>query len=134
MEARVLNDITIIKSPSTLPKDVSHKETIEYLAQKHNLVILLSFGDEIYDVPEDYNFPLNVRCVHYDYESLDESLHSVQKCLAGFGVGLVSRHKSESAPLPFILTGSILTLPEGTKLNIPETSTISDEIRPPKPY
>lgn len=123
MEARVLNDITIIKSPKTLPSDKSHKESIDSLAANNCLVILLSFGDEKYDVPETYQMPLNVRSVHYDYESMDESLDSVQQCLEGFGVGLVSRHKNQTAPLPFLLTGSILTLPEGTKLNIPDSAS-----------
>ena len=120
MEARVLNDIMIIKSPLSLPKDRSHKDSIEYLVTKYNLVILFSFGDEVYDLPPTYRVPLNVRSVHYDYDTMEESVGSVQKYLEGFGVGFVSRHKSEVAPLPFLLTGSILTLPEGTRLSIPE--------------
>jgi hypothetical protein len=133
---KVLNNILIIKGPSSLPKNCSHKEAIESLASQHKLVILFCFGDDAYDIPPNYILPTNVRTIHYAYETLDQSLDEVKECLKGFGVGIISRHKNELDPLPFILTGSILQVPSDTELSFfsgkeiqltEEESVVADE-------
>lgn len=118
MEARVLNSITIVKGPNSLPKDITHKQSVERLAKLHRLVILISFGDDMYSFPNECQLPPNVRHINYSCETLDSSLDKVRDCLSGFGVGLISRHSVDSDPLPMLLTGSILCVPEGTELSV----------------
>jgi len=110
------NQIIVVSSPDSLPKGESHAVCIDALCRKYQLVILMCFGDEAYQLNRGYILPPNAHLIPYDYETIDASLAQVEKYLEGFGVGLVSRHNVDGRRLPFVFTGSVLKVPEGVDL------------------
>lgn len=86
-----------------------HTDEVNALASKHPLVLLLQFGDQRYNISGP--LPHNVKLIKYDYDTVEESVDEIRNYLSGFGVSVVSRHKRDVDPLPFVLTGSILTVP-----------------------
>jgi len=117
MEDGLLRQIVVVTSPTLLPSGADHATTVAALCRDNQLVLLLHFGDERYNFPENHCLPYNARVVHYDYETLDESLAELESYLSGFGVGMISRHKMNGTHLPFVLGGSILQVPRGVQLS-----------------
>lgn len=116
-------ELLVVPGPGTLPQGLPHEEAIDQLCRDHAFVILLQFGDSQYKLSPSYILPSNAKLVEYDYETLDQTLETLEQYLSGFGVGLVSRHKRDTEPLPFILTGSILKVPSNVTLSFLKTNT-----------
>ena len=104
--------LVIVRSPKDLPAGIPHSQSIQALSRKYTQVLLFSFGDEKYDVAA---LPPNCQLLPYSYDTLDDDLGKLQATLSGFGMGLMSRHK-ELGRLPFILAGSVITVPQGRKV------------------
>lgn len=123
-------ELLVVPGPGTLPTDSSHEEIIDQLCREHSFVLLLKFGDAQYNTSPGYILPPNAKLVEYDYETLDLSVEAIRDYLSGFGVGLVSRHKNEIDPLPFILTGSILKVPPNVNLSFlrPGTKVVPKKV------
>lgn len=120
-------DILIVPGPSFFPENKPHEEIINDLCGKYTFVILLTFGDDEYNIRRGYSLPLNARLVCYDYESLDDSVEKIRSYLASFGVSMFSRHTSSSSrPLPFVMTGSIFQTPPDVRLEILEEYSAAD--------
>lgn len=109
-------DLLIVSSPAHLPTS-DHAECIYALCREYSLVLLFYFGDARYDLPDGFLLPANAKILEQQYETIDQTLEELQGHLEGFGVGVISRHKNDLEPLPFVMTGSILQVPPGVKLS-----------------
>lgn len=110
-----LGRILLVKSPTSLPRDVEHEESIVQLSQTAEAVILFSHGDDKYFVSPEFQFPVNVHHIRYDYDTLTRDTIKLKEVLEG--LGLVVRNRHLEATMPFILTGSIIALPAGKTLD-----------------
>lgn len=108
--------LLIVQSPSTLPQDTPAEEVIDVFCQTNDLVLLMQFGDETYNLSPNYKLPKNAKIIEYSYETLEDSIQEFQRYLEGHGVHVVSR--LERNRLPFIMQGSMLSLPYGTRLSV----------------
>lgn len=122
MEDDLLSRVLLVPSPNVLPTD-NHDDVIQGLCQQHQLVLLLKFGDEAYNLPPNSCLPHNAKLVSYDYETLDEALDQIEQHLSDFGIGVISRHRLSPNPLPFVLGGSILQVPQDVRLSFFDKNT-----------
>lgn len=107
--------ILVVRGPKSLPADVDHVSAISALCRDAGLVMLFSFGDDKYNLPQGFVLPTNARLIEYDYETLDASVDAVTSAFAHIGAAFVSRHKMGGA-MPFVLSGGVVSLPTGTQL------------------
>ena len=128
MEDLLLRQIIVVTSPTLLPPGNDHATRIAALCRDHQLVILLYFGDEQYELPRNYCLPYNARLVYYDYETLDKSLAELEEYLSLFGVGVISRHHN-GRHLPFVLGGSILQVPKDVQLSFLDKHTTVPDLK-----
>lgn len=101
-------ELLVVPGPSVFTSQ-NHDDEVHALAAQHSLVLLLQFGDQRYNLTGP--LPHNVKLIKYDYETVEQSVDEIRNYLSGFGVSVISRHKKDADPLPFVLTGSILTVP-----------------------
>lgn len=106
--------ILVVKDPKSLP-NADHAAAVSALCRAAALVLLFSFGDSQYQFPPGYELPENAKLIEYDYETLDASVAQVSEAFAAHGVSFYSRHATKD-PIPFVLTGGVISLPAGTQL------------------
>lgn len=116
MENDLLSRVLVVTSPTQL-SGANHVSSIDGLCRRHQLVILMHFGDEQYKLPGNYCLPHNAKIIYYDYESLDVALDSLEHYLQTVGIDLISRHHQAGNRLPFLLGGVILQVPSDVQLS-----------------
>lgn len=112
-----INRIVFVKDPTVLPDSVTHYETVESLAKVNKLVILLSHGNK-YLFPKGWDLPKNVRLLEYDLDmpSIQAAVRKLRLILHEHDVEVQSRHLAFQDALPIVLSGALVSVPQGTEL------------------
>jgi len=113
--ANILDRLIFVKDPHALPLDVPHDVSIELLSRQYRLVVLFSHGD-LYDLPDNWIFPQNVKLVQYglDTSSIQATVIRLRDILATIGVRFESRFLGMEA-LPIPLSGALIRLNTDTE-------------------
>lgn len=118
--------ILVVRGPRSLPHNVDHATSISAICRDAALVLLFSFGDDKYVIPETFTLPMNARLIDYDYETLDESVTAVSEAFALLGAQFVSRHRMQGV-MPFALSGGVVSLPPGTQLEFYGNNSVNSQ-------
>jgi len=111
-----VNSVVFVKDPSVLPAG-KHDLAIDDLANKHKLVLLLSYGSP-YSLPPNWILPSNVKILDCDLDlpSIQATVVRLRDILRDHGVDLYSRHLDTFDPMPIVLAGACISMNTDTQL------------------